>query len=374
MQQTLSFDQIRYLRMMSQRLHPETIQTVSDPYDVVKSLVGIQAQELSSAALALRVRSADLTTESVKQARENERSIVMTWCMRGTLHLIAADDLGWMLSLFGPEYIQMSKRRFQQLSLDSGILIRARRIIRETLGIQGALHRAQLAQALAAKGIPVEGQAIYHLVRYAALNGDICFGPEVEGELTYVPLEKWLPAAVGETDKKNFSKLAGRYLEAFGPAAPEDLASWAGISIAEARSGFDEISRELIEFKCMGSPVWMLSEKASWSEEAFATPVVKLLPRYDSYLLGYQNRNWMVAQAYERQIHPGGGIIHQTMICNGAAIGVWRSENSRKKSKIVVTPFESVLAEALPGLDSEVQDIGRFLNRPTELQLDVPRS
>jgi hypothetical protein len=365
----LSSEQIRLLRLRSQRLHPEAARSISGAAELVKVMGGLQAQELPSATLAVRPRSNHLVAEDVKKAREDDRSIVLTWCMRGTLHLVPAEDLGWLLPFFGPLFIRKSRRRYEQLGLDPKTRTGATGEMREALGRRGPLTRVELAEALAAKGIPVEGQAIAHLVRYAALEGVICFGPEREGQLTYVLLEDWVRPS-GQLDADQIqTELARRYLEACGPATPDDFASWSGISIGQARAGFEAISNDLLEVHTTDSQAWMLASHSAWLDGPFDDPIVRLLPRYDAYLLGYQSRAFMVSASYATRIHPGGGQIKSTLIIDGRAAGVWSTECKRDSATIIVEPFEPIRANILPELEAEVQDIGRFLGQETQLRV-----
>lgn len=366
----LSAEQNRLLRLRSQRLHPETARSISSVAQLMKELCGLQAQELASAVLAVRPRSTGLVANDVTRAREGDRSIVLTWCMRGTMHLVPVDDLSWLLAFLGPIFIHKSQRRYKQLGLDPEARMRAKKVIRDVLGRRGPLTRPELAEALAAKGIPVGGQAIAHLVRYAALEGVICFGPEREGNLTYVNLEDWVQPEGQLDEGRAGAELARRYLEAYGPATPEDFASWSGISIGQARDGFEAISNQLLEVAAMDAPAWMLKRYSDWIDEPRDEAGLRLLPRYDAYLLGYGSRDFMVSPSYAKRIHPGGGIIRPAVIADGRAVGIWRRERKKDDSIIAIELFEDNGEDIMPDLESEVQDIGRFLGERTELQIE----
>lgn len=366
----LSTEQVRLLRLRCQRLHTDTAQSISSVAQLIRDIFGLQAQELPSAVLAVRPRSTDLVADDVKKAREGDRSIVLTWCMRGTMHLVPVDDLSWLLAFLGPIFIHKGQRRYKQLGLDPETRMRAKKVIRDVLGRRGPLTRPELAEALAAKGIPVEGQAIAHLVGFAALEGVICFGPEREGNLTYVNLEDWVQPEGQLDEGRAGAELARRYVEAYGPATPEDFASWSGISIGQARDGFEAISNQLLEVAAMDAPAWMLKRYSDWIDEPRDKADVRLLPRYDAYLLGYGSRDFMVSQSYARRIHPGGGIIRPAVIADGRAVGVWRRERKKGHSIIAIKLFEDSGEDIMPDLESEVQDIGRFLEERTELHIE----
>src|SRR5262249_51226200 len=102
----LSPHQVRRLRLRAQR--PSATPPASPPAvaDVVKALGGVQAQDPSAAALTIRARCAGLLAPDVERARVADRTVVRTWCQRGTLHLLATDDVTSLLSLLGPVVLE----------------------------------------------------------------------------------------------------------------------------------------------------------------------------------------------------------------------------------------------------------------------------
>ncbi len=130
---TLSDDQHRFLRMRAQRLiHPKQVEKIGVA-QVVKEVCGIQAQEAPAAALTVRSRSVGLVVTDVEQARVHDRSIIRTWGPRGTLHLLASDDIGWLLPLLGPVFVAGDRRRREELGLSEDICMRGIHIMRNVL-------------------------------------------------------------------------------------------------------------------------------------------------------------------------------------------------------------------------------------------------
>jgi len=162
----------------------------------VKQVCGIQAQDAPAATLAVRVRSAELVVADVEQARVQDRTIIRTWGPRGTLHLLATDDIGWLLPLLGPVFVAGDRRRREELGLDEDVCARGIHIIRNVLANQGPLTRAELFEQLANQGIYLEGQARPHLLGRAALEGLICLGPDRGTDPTYVLLTIGLAMSV----------------------------------------------------------------------------------------------------------------------------------------------------------------------------------
>ena len=369
----LSEDQLRFLHLHAQGLVPHPEAEESDVAQVVKDVCGIQAQEASSAALAIRVRSSRLNAVDVDQARVHDRTIIRTWVPRGTLHLLALEDIGWMLSLLGPVFVAGDRRRREELGLSEEICVKGMRIIREVLAGEDALTRAELVERLAARGITLEGQARPHLLARAALEGLICFGPDSGTEPTYVLLSDWIGDESTKdalSEDESYTELTRRYLSAYGPATPEDQASWSGLSLSKTRAAWQRIKGELLEAKTDHAPVWMLKTQAAWLEELLpSAPVVRLLPRYDTYLLGYQKRDLVVSPQFARRVNAGGGIVHPTVLVDGRVVGTWKSKRAKNQVVVMVAPFEQVALEVLECIEAEVEDIGRFLGEEVKMEM-----
>src|SRR5205823_1421611 len=114
------------------------------------------------------------------------------WGQRGTLHLLATEDISWLLPILGPVFIAASQRRRMELGLDEDTCARGIRIMRDALARHGPLTRAELVEQLAISAIRIEGQARPHLLHRAALEGVICYGPDRGREPTYVLLSEWV--------------------------------------------------------------------------------------------------------------------------------------------------------------------------------------
>ena len=372
----LSDNQLFRLRLRAQRLALPSDEAVSSVAQVVKDLCGIQAQEAPSAALAVRPRSRGLTAMNVEYARVEERTIIRTWGLRGTLHLLATEDFNWLLHLLGPVFIVRGRRRREELGLDEDLCARGIRIIRDALADQGPLTRAELVEQLATHGLRIEGQARPYLLSRAALEGFICFGPNRGAEPTYVLIADWIGREYrGNTlpESEAHAELSRRYLAAYGPATPVDQAAWSGLSLKETRAAWGQIADELIEIEAAGAPAWMLKMQAAWLDEPPAdTPTVRLLPRFDIYLLGYQNRDFAVPRQHAKRVNAGGGILHPTVLVDGRVAGIWKSKFKKNSLEVVVEPFEPLAPQAAWGLEAEADDLGRFLNVQARLEIATP--
>jgi hypothetical protein len=368
MTRSLSEDQARLLRLRSQRL---TGNRPSDVHELVRVMGGIQAQDTAASRLAVRPRGAGLEARAVRDACNRERSLVRTWAMRGTLHMVTAEDVGWLVALLGPVFATANRRRRLQLGLDEDTCARGLRAIAKVLA-DGPLPRGELVSRLAGEGVVVDprSQAPAHLVAYAAMEGLVCRGPDLDDdEPTYVLLDDWVGSGSALLDPEAaLAELTRRYLGAHGPATPADLAAWAGIAAGRARRGFELVAGELVEVEAAGAPAWTLGV-ATVPRPVRGRPCVRLLYRFDDYLLGWRGRDLVLSPRFARRINAGGGWIHPAVVVDGRVVGTWRLDSGAgDRLTVAVEPFEP-LDGALPGLEDEAADLGRFLGAAATLSV-----
>src|ERR1700726_4756948 len=123
---------LRFARLRSQRLTDDT-RLDADVATVVRAVCALQAQAFDAARHQVRVRSVGATAAAVDRAFEQERSVVRTWLMRGTLHLCAADELRWLIGVFGPAIDLFGASRRKTLGLDEATCDRGVRVLRTAL-------------------------------------------------------------------------------------------------------------------------------------------------------------------------------------------------------------------------------------------------
>ncbi|WP_263657378.1 winged helix DNA-binding domain-containing protein [Nonomuraea gerenzanensis] len=295
------------------------------PGDIVSGLTAMQAQDVPSALLAFRARSATLTPADVEAAWQS-REIVRTWGPRGTLHFVHADDLPWLHALTGSATGTL--RRLAEEGVTGDDLLP---LITAALAGQGPLTKADLEERLKGRA---RGQGVVHLVALAAHHGLAVLGPQRAGKPTYVHAADWLGAPITpEPDRERALKeLATRYRRAHHPATPDDLAAWSGLPAGQARTA------------------WGLSEAPAPPPED--APLLRLLPAFDEYVLGWRSRDPVLAPEHAKKVFPGGGILRPAVLVNGEIKGVW----GRKGAQVSVQAFDE-----LPALDDEVADVRRFL-------------
>lgn len=354
----------RLLRARAQGLVDRSARHVAE---AVMMAGALQAQDTRAARLAVRCRTSGVDADAVDSACTEERSVVRTWLMRGTLHMVPAEDVTWMVGLLGPRFAAADRRRRLELGLDDDTCARALPAIRDALAERAPLSRAGLVTEVRSRGIAIDptGQAPAHLVAYAAMRGLVCRGPELEGdEPSYVLLEDWVGRQPACEPERALAELARRYLTGHGPATPADFACWSGLEASRARQGFQLIAPDLVEVEVAGESTWTLAPAS-----AAETPPrsVRLLPAFDAYLLGYRSRDLALDPRFAGRIQAGGGWIHPALLVDGLVVGTWRLRARGRGLAVHVEPFEELAADVLPGLEAEVEDVGRFLGREAAL-------
>jgi hypothetical protein len=331
---------------------------------VLHEVAGLQAQLLSATWLGVRARRRGIRLADLDQALNHQRSIVRSWLMRGTLHVVAAEDVRWLLHLLGPVFVHAAATRHAELGLDDDLKTRGVAAIRRILIDAGPLTRYELVDRLHRRRLVLDptSQAPIHLIRLAALQGILCLGPDRAGrESTYVLLDDWVGPAPLPSRETALAELAHRYFAAYGPATVEDLRAWSGIPIVEARAAVALAKAGLTEVNLRGQPGFVLREQLGREATARA-PEVRLLPAFDTYLLGYRGRDLAVPAPLQRRLQRGGGWLHPAVVVNGRAVAAWTLRMTQTQGRVQVEPFGRLDDAVRAGIEAEVRDIGRFLD------------
>jgi hypothetical protein len=327
-----------------------------EPVDVVRESAGIQAQELRAGRLGFRSRSPRLHAADVDRARTEERSIVRTWAMRSTMHMLAADDADWLLPLFDASLVAGSRRRLGQLGLDERAQARAVTAIRKALESEGHLGRSELVERLGQVGIEIDAARRVHLFRLATGRGLAILGPDRGGQTLLALRSEWLGEPATHDREAALRELARRYFRAFAPATETDFAGWSGLSLRDVGSGMAAIAGELAEVRIGAERAWAPKRGPRRARRG----VVRLIPGWDNYLMGHRDREFVAGSDLWPRIMPGGGLVRPTVLVDGVAVGTWSVRRGKGSVEVEVSPFSELDADVDEAVREEVEDIRRF--------------
>jgi hypothetical protein len=321
--------------------------------DAAARTVGIQAQDLGQARLGVRARAAGITEADVNAAIA-DRSVVRTWLMRSTIHLVAAADLQFLVRQLGPSIRRRGAKRWEGLGLDPHLLSQAERLAPEVLA-EGPLSRHEFADALRARGVAVgDDQAPTHVLLYLATIGLTCQADHSRFALT----DHWLPRSPdGPRGDDALAELTRRYFAAFSPATAGDFTAWSGLPSAPA---IELIRDELTPVDVNGRPGYRLGERVGGCG-------VRLVSGYDNLLVGYRDRTGLISDERRPEVYVG-GVIRPTVVRDGVIIGRWRLDRSAHRVEVV--PFVRMTRPLRAALDAEADDLCRFVGRDLTLSVD----
>lgn len=318
-----------------------------DPLAVVDRLLAVQAQDPRGARLAIRARSRGVTVADIDRELTEQRSLLITWLHRGTLHLVASEDYFWLMTLLAAQSRTASTTRLAQEGIDAAKLARGLRVIERSLADR-PLTRAQLAGRLQSAGIPTSGQATIQLLFRAAIEGLVVRGPIVGREHAYVLVCDWVAAPRPVARERALAELARRYLQGHGPATERDLARWAGIGLRDARAGLQAIASQLSQ-----RPGGLV-DLARRSRPA-RLPGPRLLGPFEPLLLGWTSRAEVLGDAEGRVV--SGGIFRGFALVGGRAAAGWRIA----RDEVVIEPLRPLGAADAQALARDGQAILKFL-------------
>lgn len=307
----------------------------SSPGDVVKSMGAMQAQDYLACLWAVGARLPDASEADIERAIA-DRKIVRTWPMRGTLHLIAPDDVRWTLQHLAPRLITAAARRHRELELDASVFSRSEKIFVRALKGGKVLARPEMMTLLERARITTASQRGYHILWRLALEGVLCCGPRQGKQQTFVLLDEWIPRGRRRSREEELADYALRYFTSHGPATIEDLAWWIGLKKSEAAEVLDSISPKLSSFSVDGSRYWLASSTPAPRKDA----ELHLLPSFDELLLGYTDRNAAIPPGTAKNINPvANGMFMPIIVKSGRVIGTWKRTLVKAGVSLTSKPF-----------------------------------
>ncbi|MBW9094522.1 AlkZ family DNA glycosylase [Microbacterium jejuense] len=294
--------------------------------EAARHMLATQAQEFWGGRWAIAQRTRTAPSIRDVDAAFDRGEIVRSWTMRGTIHLIPAEDLSWVLSITADrQHRQMAGVRRAE-AIDDAELDRAEEAARAALGGGNRLTRKELAEVWELAGVSTAKQRGYHLLVALSLRGVVCQGPVVPRaggptrEQYLVLTEEWIRDPVTPADPA--AELFVRYIASHGPAGARDFAWWTGLPLGVSRAAAEAAGDRLTIVDDEPEPLYVAPGPAP--RRAASAPEVLALPPFEEYYLSYVDRTVPCAPEFLSAIGPSmNGIVRPIIVARGEAIGVW---------------------------------------------------
>ncbi|AMB58460.1 winged helix DNA-binding domain-containing protein [Microterricola viridarii] len=364
--------EIALLRARAQGLFPAD---AAAPAAVVGSLLALQAQDLAAAKWAIGVRSPGSTLAGLDAAID-AGEIVRSWPMRGTLHFVPGEDLGWMQQCTTARLLAQARPTHEAQGLTSAVHERARELAVEALSGGQSLTRAAFQDMLERNGISTAGNRGYHLIWFLAQTGTLCWGPTAGNAQALVLLDEWVRNPRRLEPDEAFAEFLLRYLRGHGPATLQDFVWWSKLTVAEAKRGL-QVARPLLVERVIGdTSYWMPAELDIADADAAADIAAArrrfaasawLLPAFDEYFLGYRDRQASADLEHQERIVPGkNGVFRPIVVVAGRVVGTWRrrvagGSGAGRGVQIDIEPFGPVGAAQVAALRRAGNRYAHFL-------------
>jgi hypothetical protein len=315
---------------------------------VAERLLAVQGQDPRGARLAVRARTEGVSAGDVDRSLSEERSLLISWLNRGTLHLVRSEDYPWLHALTTPPLLTSNSRRLRQEGVSEDAAEKGVGVVEKALVAEGPLTRPQLRERLDAAGVPTAGQALVHLLFLATLRGIAVRGPMVGKEHAFVLVRDWLGEQRPIDREQALAELARRYLVGHAPADDRDLARWAGLPLRDARAGLAAISKQLVEREDG------LVELKKTPPPA-PVPPPRLLGPFDPVLLGWTSREEIVGP--HQMLVTDNGLFRPFAMVEGRAVATWRLASG----KVTIEHLGEVKKKDAAALEADAARVLEFL-------------
>ncbi|HZU12251.1 MAG TPA: winged helix DNA-binding domain-containing protein [Chloroflexota bacterium] len=367
---SVTWQQVMAYRLRQHHLHRRVPR--ADMLPVVARLGGVQAQLMSSAELALWARVDDLAPNAVSHALWEERSLVKTWAMRGTLHLLPAPELPLWQSVPALDrryhrpawlrYFGLTAEDLEQVTEAVAGVLRGRLLTREEL--VGEVARVVGSEDLAAKLRHGWGT----MLKPAAFRCQLCFAPNLGRNVRFTRPDSWLggvrPVETAEAERE----VTRRYLAAHGPATREAYALWLGVPASRAGALIRGLGEEVVPVDVSGTSAWAPAGEVDRLQDAGAHHSVRLLPAFDQYVITASRvAPHFLPGPFKDRIYRPQGWLSPVLLVAGRMDGVWRHEVKGNRLLVRIEPFVDIPAWARQAAEEEAERLAAFFARSLEL-------
>jgi hypothetical protein len=215
---------------------------------------------------------------------------------------------------------------------------------------------------------------VVDLLHLAAARGVVCYGPNRGNEPTFVRADAWIPGWRDVPREEAEGRLLRLYLQAFGPATPADFALWTGITLTEARAIWNRERAGLVPVRVEGWDAAVLKQDLDELAQAeLERPLVRLLPYFDTFLLGHKERDHLLAWEHRPRVYRPQGWVAPVVLVDGRVAAIWEHDRQGDRLRLTVTKLGPVSRRVTADIGEEARDLGRFLGM-TAVEVRIGRN
>lgn len=341
---------------------------ISQPFDeplaAVRAMVAVQAQYSASIPFAIHARCPSAPRAWTDRALAHDRSIVKTWCLRGTLHALATEDLALMVGSFGEQYhLAVERVMLRMCDMDTVAWHRVEQDVLHALA-GGPLDRTALHAAVPQlRDVPWSGWG--EDVKGLAYQGDLLMVGSKGSRPVFARRDTWLPDLHfrPRTRIKSLEELLVRYLRTFAPATLSDFVHWTGLPAATVRDTATRAATLLVPVSVEGrsSPLLALAEDADVLQKPLPEPpAVTFLPKFDAMLLAWKDPSRVLNGRDRGAVFRPAGQIEAVVLLHGHAAATWRVKQGVSAMHVTVAPVRHVSGVARRQVEAAFEDLGAW--------------
>jgi uncharacterized protein YcaQ len=345
-----------------------------DAVSICRNVCGVQAQVMTAAYLQLWTRNHSITRAEIDDALWKKRTLVKTWLMRQTLHLVPTDEFPLYIAALKSCRVNDALRVMARfgISREEGEALTP--VIMDVLSA-GPLTRSGVADGIrpkASERVRAWMEMCFSHVRIPVAEGLVCYGRGENNDVTFARVDQWLPRPKRKTISPTEAQCAllRKYLRAYGPATLSDFAHWSGIPMREVKALRPLPGSDVSETSESGKTRLLLrDDEAVLRQTSKAKIPIRLLPNFDVYLLAHREKAHLLGAQHYKRVYRNQGWISPVVLINGEIAGVWSHRLQNQRLHVSVEPFGKFSKVVRAEIKREAEDLAEYFGSELSFQI-----